>query len=400
LKRFTRAEPIHARPISRIERAWRWRRRNPIIANLAAALFAALLAGTVVASGFAVQSSHRAVLAQKEAERANGETKRANGEAAAATRAKALAQAEARAAAAAKVQAEKEAKAAREAETRAEELARLAESREYHANMLLVQSDWEHNQFPRFLELLERWKPQPGKPDYRNFEWYYWQNKRQTSANRTPFGHGKVVFSSDGQWLASCAAGDYVRLRDPATGTVLRTAKHRVLRPEFDLSPDSRHVAAVTASDTVSIWDIATDEVVRSFQVQGVEFFSAAFRRDGRQLVTTDYNTAANRAQFAYGTRRLESNFSRFPHFASTPTSVPTANKSLPTAARPRVLPPSSTPRPALGCGSFEAARGFTHPTESYSLGPTAIETFSPGTRRRAKSNSGFSIPHFIQAWR
>jgi serine/threonine protein kinase len=40
LRRFLAGEPIRARPIGKVQRGWRWCRRNPIIASLAAAVLA------------------------------------------------------------------------------------------------------------------------------------------------------------------------------------------------------------------------------------------------------------------------------------------------------------------------------------------------------------------------
>jgi serine/threonine-protein kinase len=45
LRRFVNAEPVRARPVGRVGRGWRWCRRNPIIAGLAAALVLVFLGG-------------------------------------------------------------------------------------------------------------------------------------------------------------------------------------------------------------------------------------------------------------------------------------------------------------------------------------------------------------------
>lgn len=49
LERFVRGDPIMARPVGRVEKAWRWCRRNTLFASLAASLFVVVLAGTGVA---------------------------------------------------------------------------------------------------------------------------------------------------------------------------------------------------------------------------------------------------------------------------------------------------------------------------------------------------------------
>ncbi len=56
---------IHARPIGRLARGWRWCRRNPVVSALTASVVAILIAGVGVSSYFAVQASHRALEANQ-----------------------------------------------------------------------------------------------------------------------------------------------------------------------------------------------------------------------------------------------------------------------------------------------------------------------------------------------
>ena len=70
LRRMLVGEPIHARPIGRLNRAARWCRRQPVVASLAAAVMLALLAGTAVSTYFAVNESRQRAVAEKATQKA------------------------------------------------------------------------------------------------------------------------------------------------------------------------------------------------------------------------------------------------------------------------------------------------------------------------------------------
>src|SRR5262249_15991471 len=56
LRHWLAGEPIVARPVTNVERAWKWVRRNPLLATLTAALLLSLIGG-----GFGLWRSDRAV---------------------------------------------------------------------------------------------------------------------------------------------------------------------------------------------------------------------------------------------------------------------------------------------------------------------------------------------------
>jgi eukaryotic-like serine/threonine-protein kinase len=72
LQRFLRGEPIRARRASPLERSWRWCRRNPAVALLAACVGSLLLAVAGVSFAFAVRLSEREAEVRQHLERARG----------------------------------------------------------------------------------------------------------------------------------------------------------------------------------------------------------------------------------------------------------------------------------------------------------------------------------------
>jgi serine/threonine protein kinase len=132
LGRFVAGEPVVARPVGQWARAWRWCRRNPVVAGLLSAVAMLLLAGTCVSLFFGYRANESARLATKKAAEATEEKERAD----------------------------READAAR---------AGL-----YAATMGLAQRFLSEVHVPRALELLESQLPEhTGGKDLRGWEWHY-----------------------------------------------------------------------------------------------------------------------------------------------------------------------------------------------------------------------------------
>jgi tetratricopeptide (TPR) repeat protein/predicted Ser/Thr protein kinase len=73
LKRWQAGQPIRARRVGRLERAWKWTRRNPGVAGLLAAVLLVLAAGTVASTLFALEARRQADDARLSAEAAGRE---------------------------------------------------------------------------------------------------------------------------------------------------------------------------------------------------------------------------------------------------------------------------------------------------------------------------------------
>jgi WD40 repeat protein len=251
LERWQRGEPIEARPAGQLEKAWKWARRNPAQAALAATVLVATAALLIVGVIF---NAHLQIARGKLADQVE-KVDRVEAEAA-----QRLAQAKL-------LQAH---------------IAYVAEISRAHRELA--------DHFPvRAGTILD----QHIASDHRAWEWHYLQ--RQCPCERLAMSNaaGSVAWSPDGKLVAiSTGLSMGVALHDATTGKLVRHVHSSNGLRNIAFDKDGKRLAARSLSAEWFLWDVSSGKKLHEGKdpTWGLGDRAAlAIRPDGRQLATAVY---------------------------------------------------------------------------------------------------------------
>ena len=252
LARYLRDEPIHARPVTHSERAWRWCRRNPVSASL----------GGVAALLLLVTATVSLMAAKRE-------------------RANALVSAQ-----------------------------RLKETRRllYASDMKVVEQAWESGDTRLALRHLTDQIPQGVQEDLRGFEWrYFWKlcQGEQSFILQRQFTNGVsgLAISPDGKTLVLAEGPLYV-FDLPSRKELYALTNHGGGALAVAFSPSGDFLLSSGHDDMIRFWNVAqwheqtavpgrsetTAKFPPSGKVSGLGIVEVAFASDGQRFTTLGFD--------------------------------------------------------------------------------------------------------------
>jgi WD40 repeat protein len=279
LRRFLEGQPIQARPVGRLERLWRWCRRNSVVAGLLTTVAVCLVLGTTVSLYYAFRAQQGEHDARTNASLAADREQTANWNA-------------------------------------------------YVARINLVSERLKRGELNPARELLRSLRPQPGQPDRRGFEWFHlWKLSHAQSSGLdlvTPSGESSnielLTFGPDSRSLAIGAGHwSYAGAKSELNGRLMlwdtSTGGQRVLlnagNCAFAVSHDGRLIATASRlndaakENLVTLWDAETGKALS--QITGIDEedrrdqrAAVSFAPDGRTLAYGSVRSSMNGAYSPY----------------------------------------------------------------------------------------------------
>ena len=218
LGHFLAGEPIRARPVAMLERAWLWGKRRPVFAALSAALFLAVMFGLtgIVWQWRRAEFHARGEKIQRLAAEANAAKTRLN---------------------------------------------------LYAADVNLAAQAIQDNDYGLARRTLDSLRPQNGVEDLRGFEWRYLWNLSRGDQIATLSGHQWIVtctaFSPDGKWVVSGGMGGEARVWDVEKHSCVRE-----LHPDayalwsLAFTPDGK-VLMISGTEGIQFWDTDSWQLIK-----------------------------------------------------------------------------------------------------------------------------------------
>ena len=237
LRRFLADEPIRARRVGPLERAWIWAKRRPAAAALL--LVSAVAALALVGAGVAYVYNTRL-------EAKNAQLAKANDE---------------------------------------------AEFQRYFHHIARAAAGWREGNMAQVEELLD-----VCPTDRRGWEWHYLKRLCHTDLLTIEAHSGTVegvAYSPDGTRLASASSDGTVRVWDAITGqeALPPLRGHTGVVHAVVYSPDGKKLASAGHDQTVRVWDATTGQFIRLLEGHKSPVHTVAFSPDGRRLVSGDYDS-------------------------------------------------------------------------------------------------------------
>jgi WD40 repeat protein/tRNA A-37 threonylcarbamoyl transferase component Bud32 len=255
LRRYLARQPIHARPIGRMERAWRWCLRYPVIASLSASLLAALVLGTSIATVLMIEARRGRALA----EQAQSEAKSANKE---------LAEQLVRVKTAEQL-----------ASRQAEQLGRQL----YEINFHRAESAIREGQ-----NALARESLNACPEGQRGWEWHWLAKEVVQSTCKLRAGQ-QAIFTPDGRRIIAVDSSDdkEVKIWNATTGSV-EGSLAQATKPigQVCLTADGERLATVTDDGTIAVWNAANGQQLWRIKALDGQCEDLAFSPTGDQLAS------------------------------------------------------------------------------------------------------------------